>query len=276
MLSERLLFPIAWTIFMWLTGGLGYYLTFKYYDKLNKKLFNIVFFFSAVTTLLWLGYNFGICEMFSITWTVKIRAIRGIELTTFFIGILSAIIQILANKRKPPKDKFSKHNGIVLMMLMILPIYIQPILFPYNDKDFEENWNTEVCQQSNDYSCGPSATATLLQHYGIHKTEKETASNIYLSKKGTELWHIARYLRKNGLKVSIHKVSHTPSNIPTPCVACVGLGGKDGITHVIVIFKETKDTFIIADPLSATRFEWDKEKTYANYYFIGTVIQAVK
>jgi hypothetical protein len=132
--------------------------------------------------------------------------------------------------------------------------------------------------QSEGYTCGPAAAATLLRECGIETSEQEASRGMDLSSRGSTPWMLMRHLRRNGLVPRLVWCAHQPVDPPVPSVAAVQLMDSErrpGIRHFIVLLGKTDKTFIIGDPLGG-RFEWDKQMTYDNYYFGGLLIHVKK
>ena len=207
-------------------------------------------------------------------WVIRILTHLRMEYTAFFVGIFSALIQLQTNKRKPARDAFSRHNGIVLTIFLLLPVYINPILFPIKTP-FANEWKDGICLQTTGESCGPACVATILRMHGIETAEEKVSREVFCSERGSEMWMLGRYLEKNGLNVELVHCSSKPFDPPVPSLAGVGLGGKDGISHAIIILDKTKDSFTIVDPQTG-RFVWSKDKTWENYYFFGFLMHITK
>jgi len=262
--------PLSHTIALIILGLSGYFVIFKYKSRVSRKFKIFLWILSSVVTCFWILYHFVVFHVIGIVWVIRVLTYFHIELTSVFVGIFAALVQDYTNKIKPSKDFFSRHNGAVLTILLILPVHICPILFPIKTV-FADQWKDDVCIQTTGETCGPACVATLLEMRGIHKTEKQVSREVFCSARGSEMWQLGRCLQKNGLCVHVVPTSHKPLDLPVPCLASVGLGGKEGISHAIIILDKTRDSFTIIDPLTG-RFEWTKEKTWHNYYFHGYLL----
>lgn len=265
-----MIYTILWLVGLSVLAVIAYALTFHYSPLLKKPLPIAAWLVSSLSMFLWLFFDLSFFNIINETWLIRIRALWGIEFSVIFLGIFCALLQQRTIKRKLPRDPFSRHNGLVLALLLIVPSYIQPIILPY-EHNFVDQWKGGVCMQSNGYTCGPATVATMLKHYGIDTTEEEVSKHVFLSQNGSVAWFLARHLRRHGLKVKIVPTASRPVDPPVPCIACARLEDKKGINHVIVLFDKTDTTFVIGDPLGG-RFEWTKEKTYDNYYFTGSLL----
>lgn len=262
------------TIVLIILGIIGYAIIYRYYDDLPSIPKFLLFLVSFFITVLWLFYNFTIFHFFEMLKLIRILSYGKVEYTSFFVGVFSAMVQCWINQRYKIKGIFSRHNGIVFMIILMLPLYLYPIIYPV-ETEFLDRWKDGVCLQSAPESCGPACVATMLRYYNIIKTEAEIAPRVYLSKMGTDIWHLARYLRKYGLKVNVLPVSDYPEDVPVPSLAMVSQENSLGFNHCIVIFNKTKNTFTIADPQYGL-FTWPKSRVFQQYQFLGYIIHVTR
>ena len=212
-------------VFLILVAGVGYVLVTRYHRRLSRKQYLAVFVFLFMIAFLWILDHFGLLAKIGNPYYLRVKSVAWVDYTAVFVGMFGAFIQLETNRRKKPEDFASRHNGLFLSALIVLPLYIHPIILPPN-VEYVNEWKGDVCIQSTGYSCGPAAMATYLNHYGIRKTEEQLAEELYLSRQGTSGWIMARYLKDRGFRVSIHKTSEKPETLPVPCIAFVGLGGR--------------------------------------------------
>jgi hypothetical protein len=267
---------ILWTIINIFWGAIGYIFTYRYYHRMPRGLKLGLWVSTTIVTLFWLLYHYVVFDLISLTWMIRLLTHVRMEFSSILLGVFGALIQILTNKRRKPKDFVSRHNGLLLAIFLILPVYINAIAFPIKKDKFGDNWKDGVCRQTTGKSCSPACAATLIYHYlGVKEKEADVAQKVFCSNRGTFMWDVGRYLKKRGLKVRVLSTSPTPEDPPIPSIAGVGLGGKDGISHSIIIMAKTRDTFTIIDPLYG-RIELTKEKTYQDYYFRGDLLHITK
>jgi hypothetical protein len=267
---------ILWTIIYILWGVIGYILTYKYYNRMQRGMKLALWVAATIVTLFWLLYHYVIFDLVGLTWMIRTLTHTRMEFSSVLLGAFGALIQIATNKKRKPKDFVSRHNGLVLAIFLILPVYVNAIVFPIPQNKMGDKWKDGVCLQTTGKSCSPACAATLIYHYlGVKEKEADVAREVFCSNRGTFMWDVGRYLKKRGLKVRVLSTGPTPKDPPVPSIAGVGLGGKDGISHSIIIMAKTRDTFIIIDPLQG-RLELTKERTYQNYYFRGDLLHVTK
>jgi hypothetical protein len=262
------------TILLIVIGIIGYAFAYRYYDDFPRIPKMLLFLVSFFVTVFWLFYNLTIFHFMDMLKLIQILSNGKVEYTSFFVGTFSAMVQCWINNRYKLKGQFSRHNGLVFLILLMIPLYIYPIIYPV-ETEFLDRWKDGVCLQSAPESCGPACVATMLRYYNIIMTEEEIAPRVYLSKMGTDVWHLARYLRKYGLKVEVLPVSESPEDVPVPCLAMVSQENSLGFNHCIVIFSKTKNTYTIGDPQYGL-FTWSKSRVFKQYQFLGYVIHVKK
>ncbi|MBN1902380.1 hypothetical protein JW926_13730 [Candidatus Sumerlaeota bacterium] len=266
--------PIFKTILLIIIGVIGYAFAYKYYDDFPRIPKLLLFLVSFFVTVMWLFYNLTIFHYLDMLKLIRILSYGMVEYTSFFVGIFSAMAQRWINNRYKIRGEFSRHNGLVFLIILMLPLYLYPIIYPVETR-FLDRWKDGVCLQSSPESCGPACVATMLRYYDIIKTEAEIAPRAYLSKMGTDIWHLARYLRRNDLKVTILPIDEYPEDLPVPCLAMVAQENAQGFNHCIVIFNKTKDAYTIGDPQYGL-FTWQKSRVFKQYFFLGYIIHVTK
>lgn len=262
------------TIVLIVLGIIGYAITYRYYNELPSIPKLLLFLVSFFIMVLWLFYNFMIFHVFDMFKLIQILSWGKVEYSSFFVGVFSAMVQCWINNRYKIKGLFSRHNGLVFLIILIIPFYIYAIIYPV-ETGFLDRWKDGVCLQSAPESCGPACVATMLRYYNIIKTESEVASGVYLSKMGTDIWHLARYLHKYGLKVDVLPVSDYPEDVPVPCLVIVSQENSLGFNHCIVIFNKTINSYTIGDPQYGF-FTWPKNRVFKQYKFLGYIIHVTK
>jgi ABC-type bacteriocin/lantibiotic exporter with double-glycine peptidase domain len=115
--------------------------------------------------------------------------------------------------------------------------------------------STGICEQTTDYTCGASAAATLLHHYGIASTEAEMARLCWTnSLSGTDIFCTARGLRLklegSGRGVQFHSGTWEQLKARTePAMATIKWGVL--VDHWVVVFEVREDDkVLLGDPLS--------------------------
>ena len=263
-------FAIFNTLFLILVGVTGYILGFLVYQRLPVWIRVGICLVSFLITVLWLFYNLSVFHLLKMQTLIRVLSLTRIEYTAFFVGVFSAVIQLWINRRYKLKGAFSRHNGVVFTVFLMIPVYIYPIIYPV-ETEYHDMWRNGVCIQSSEETCGPSCVATLLRQFDIRVTEKEVADRVFLSKMGTDIWHLARYFKRQGLEVEIVRISERPVDPPVPSIAMVHQEGMGLYNHCIVILDKTENTFVIGDP-GFGRVQWPKETVFRIYRFLGYVV----
>jgi len=263
-------YAIQSTIILMILGSIGYALAFRAYGRMHPFFKLALFLVSFGIMVMWLFYHFTVFHILDMEKLIRFLSVFKFEYTSFFVGIFSALSQQWINKRYKFKGIFTRHNGFVLTLFLMVPVYIYPIIYPV-DIQFLDRWENEVCLQSTPESCAPACIATMLNFYGIKKTEEEIASRVYLSKMGTDVWHISRYIKSHGLNAKIISIPEKPENPPVPCIATVSQDNEHGFYHCIVILAKTENGFTIADPQYGL-IRTSKKQVFQNYKFLGYLI----
>lgn len=147
--------------------------------------------------------------------------------------------------------------ALIPRMLLILPLFavlamsvvphIKPVLVPLTDDEFKDKWEGNACLQSTASTCGPASVATILRHFGINTTERETARAAFSYEGGTEAWYLARYVRSCGLSARfVFRATFSPE-AGQPALVGVRIGRAG---HFIAVLDVHDDLVTVADPLS--------------------------
>ncbi|MEN9362379.1 MAG: hypothetical protein RL095_3914 [Verrucomicrobiota bacterium] len=113
---------------------------------------------------------------------------------------------------------------------------------------FSSKWQQEVALQSTPSSCGPASCASLLRRHGRVDSEAHIARDAGTTLSGTEIWHLARVLRRRGMEVSFQRQYRLGD---APCLVGIRLGA--GVGHFNAILADDGMTLILAEPLSGER-----------------------
>lgn len=257
-------------IFVLVAAGLALYaLTYRYADRFSRPVLVLCWIVSSAAIGLWLLFDLYYLHLYdNWTWLYEVRSWTGIEWSGALIGVFCALLQRKINEKHKLTDLFSRHNGLVLLIILILPPFLKPILRPA-DPNFVNEWHQDVALQSEGYTCGPASTATMLRHFDIDRTEQQVAEAIHLNSHGSEAWYIARYLRGQGLEVRFVSTPANPPELPVPSIAGVRLGGPRGVGHFITVLEsDGNGRYTIGDP-NGGRFLMDEDGLRASYHFVG-------
>ncbi|OGV37019.1 MAG: hypothetical protein A2X48_04185 [Lentisphaerae bacterium GWF2_49_21] len=197
-------------------------------------------------------------------WFYEFRSWTGSELTAAGVGLLGGTLAFLSTKTR--RLKIISTSGLLLIMTLgvFLP-YSKPLIAGAEFDKFHDRWDGQCSMQSTGYSCGAASCATILKYYGLHASEIEIAKDCYTYNGGTEVWYLARYVRKNGLKAQFLSLKIPSADIPVPCIAGVKVGG---VGHFIAILEKSDKGYLVADPLVGPRFK-DIEKPSPDLMFTG-------
>jgi hypothetical protein len=174
----------------------------------------------------------------------------GAAFAAAFLGLPAWIAHLLA---------------LALVILVPLAVYAKLLWQPLDPATLENHWQDGLCLQSNTSTCGPSATATLMHHYGIQITEKAIATASHTNFRGTWNWYLARMLRRHGLRPRFLRPA-TLAEVPLPSI--IGVRSASSRGHFLVLFTNG-DLLNIGDPnlgwLELTPAEFEEQFTFANF-----------
>lgn len=153
----------------------------------------------------------------------------------------------------------------VLFAVLFVP-YAKPLLSPVDLTKLSAEKTGEACLQSTPSTCGPASAASLLRTFGIQASERELAEEAMTSRSGTEVWHLARALRRRG----IASTAITDGAIHAPAIAGVLLRGNSG--HFIAVMSVNSETVTIMDPMhgvsTLTHAELTKRYRFTGFFLV--------
>jgi hypothetical protein len=201
-------------------------------------------------------------------WFYELRALSGSELAAGPAGFVAGVLHGLVRRH----DRLRKAAGttmlpVCLLFLLAAP-YLKMIFRPMDPTTLRDRWANGVCLQSSSHTCMPASAATMLRRFGLTATERELAAEAFTSTSGTEVWYIARALRRRGLDARFVQVRSQPDSLPIPSLAGTRLKGPTGIGHAIAILDGLEDRYVVADPLVG-REVVALEALRNRYYFTG-------
>lgn len=202
-------------------------------------------------------------------WFYTFRAWRFTDWTAGGLGFGAG----LAARWRPARysgEAASLAAGGAVFVAVMIP-HLKPLLAPVRLADFASELKGGVCLQSTEYSCGPAAAVTVMKLFGIAASEREVVRFAFTSRRGTEVWYLARLMRFRGLK---SRFIIDPSRIgdpPMPSIAGVRMGELGDF--VAVLAKTRSGDFVIGDPLAGRRVV-AAEALRREYTFTGFYLQA--
>jgi len=195
-------------------------------------------------------------------WFYSFRTLPYTELVVAGSGLLAGVLtswfgpETLGERAAVPAG---------LVVVLMIP-FVKPLLDPIDLKRLKETCEGEVCIQSTHSTCGPSSSATILKLLGQTASEKGLARECFTSRGGTEIWYIARAIKRRGLEASVQIQSPDHLSPPSPAIAGVVLPGGAG--HFIAIMNVTADQITIGDPMKG-KLVVKKDDLRSAYHFTG-------
>ena len=177
------------------------------------------------------------------TWFYSLRAVPYTEVLACGLGLAAGVVQSWWE----PENLGEKMVAPVVLFVLTLVPFVKPLLDPLDMSKLKDRCDGEVCLQSTFSTCGPASAATLLRSFGKIASEKELAHDSFTSRGGTEIWYLARAMRKRGVRTRVVIRPGADTAIPSPAIAGVVLPGNAG--HFIAILNTEEQRVTIADPL---------------------------
>lgn len=212
----------------------------------------------AVPGILFVIYYFHWFD--NAVWFYQFRSLDYSELAAGGTGFLAGIVSAAA----PRRLRLSTPFLLILLMLGIFIPHSKSVIFPVDYAALENECTNGYCLQTSNATCGPASAVTLLSHLGIEATERELARECYSYIGGTEVWYIARALRKRDLNCEFVIYENKPFELPYPAIAGVTVGAG----HFITIIGEEGDGYIVGEPL-AGRIKINKGEIFDRMKFTG-------
>jgi len=172
-----------------------------------------------------------------LVWYYQFRCVPLIEYCLILIAPLPALI---AARFKTIRILFL--FGFIL--LATLP-YFKHLGSPLDTSKLKNQVVSGITIQTSSGTCGPSAVAALLRRRGIEMSERELAELCHTTQSGTEVWHIKRYLKTQGIDSEL--VIDRDILPPYPAIAGINVVGQFG--HFISILGYENGKYIIGDSM---------------------------
>lgn len=176
------------------------------------------------------------------TWFYEFRSLPFTELTAAGAGLFAGALAELVVGPKLVSRLFL----VVVLCLGIIAPYMKPVLAPVATRRFSDRWQDGVCMQSTPSSCGAASAATVFRALGMNLRELDIARECFTYLGGTENWYISRAFRRRGCMVKYRIEEGFPSDLRTPAIGGVRIGG---VGHFIAIVDNANGVYVTGDPL---------------------------
>jgi hypothetical protein len=201
----------------------------------------------------------------SSAWFYEFRTAPYSEISIAGLGFLAGYLYSLIG----PEGKGEKAIWPIALFVLVSIPFIKPILDPINVDALRTTCPDNVCLQTTYSTCGPSCAASILLSLGRNASEQSLAREALTSKGGTELWYLARAVRRQGFGTEYAVNSSAPDKFPAPAVAGVVLSGGTG--HFIALVSRSGDQITVVDPLKG-RFTVSDVELKQKYHFSGVFL----
>ncbi|HKT87565.1 MAG TPA: cysteine peptidase family C39 domain-containing protein [Candidatus Sulfotelmatobacter sp.] len=195
-------------------------------------------------------------------WFYGLRTVRYTELLACGVGMIFGMFYAWLE----PETFGEKVVSPAILFVIVLIPFVKPLLDPLDLNQLKDRFRGQVCLQSTFSTCGPASAVTLLRAFGYSATERELARESLTSRGGTEIWYLARALRRRGIGTQVVIRPRIDHYMPSPAIAGVVLPGNAG--HFIAIIESHGDRVRIADPLSG-EFVGSLQDLTTRYKFTG-------
>lgn len=198
----------------------------------------------------------------SALWFYNFRTAPWTEVASSGLGLLPGVLYAWWE----PETRLEKAVLPVGLFVFVFLPFCKPILDPIELSHLHDNCGGEVCMQSTYSTCGPASAATLMKRFGRAGSERSFAEAAYTSRGGTEIWYLARELRREGVETSFVMQAPDSPRLPSPSIAGVILAGGAG--HFIAVLDDSPWQTTIADPLKG-KLIVRKSELRNVYHFTG-------
>ena len=248
-------FLLAFALF-----GVGFYSTSRVQRGTSRSWLTAAAVLLAVPGCLFVLYYTHLFD--NAVWFYRFRAAPGTELAAAGLGFGAGVLHCLLR----PQTYGEKLIAPLLLVILLTVPFIKSIFDPVDYGHLRRKCTEEVCRQSTPSTCGPTSAATLLRLFGQDASEEELARECFTYRGGTEIWYVARALRRRGLNVDFVIQPRDQISPPAPAIAGVVLPGGAG--HFIAILSENADQIIVGDPLKGKRII-PRTELDQSYHFTG-------
>lgn len=247
-------------------------LLFWFFAWLSKRLVSrtaragllVVAIVTAIPGLLYVLYYAHLFD--NAVWFYRFRALPHSEFAASGLGAMAGFVQTILRPQTPGEKLVSP---LALGVLLFVP-FMKSALDPVDYNQLQQKCEGEVCLQSTPSTCGPSSAATLLKQFGQNVSEEELARESFTYRGGTEIWYLARALRRRGFDADFVVQQRDLISPPIPSIAGVVLPGGAG--HFIAIMSQEGGEITIGDPLKGKQIV-SRRDLMSLYRFTGFFLQ---
>jgi hypothetical protein len=195
-------------------------------------------------------------------WFYELRSATGSELAVAGLGVLAGLIHAWS---APERIGEKAAAPLILAVLALIP-FVKPLLEPLDLAALQDRCDGEVCLQSSPSTCGPASAAVLLRTMGQNASERQLAAEAFSYRGGTEVWYLARALRRRGVPARFIMQNPQSDSLPAPAIAGVKLPGGAG--HFVAILENRSQQIVLMDPLKG-KLVIDPAELHRRYHFTG-------
>ena len=244
------------TIFFWV----GVRLERKAQSKAMRYCLLVCGVLLAVPGLLFVLYYLHVLD--DAAWFYNLRTLGCTELLASGLGFLAGIV----HGWWQPESIGEKAAAPCALFILVLIPFVKPLLDPLDLSRLKDRCEGDVCMQSTFSTCGPASAATLLKRFGDDASEKELARESFTSRGGTEIWYLARALRRRGMGTRVVIESPENATLPSPAIAGVLLPGHAG--HFIALVANDGGQIAFVDPMKG-KATLSVDELKRQYHFTG-------
>jgi len=232
----------------------------KIQDKIGRASLWIGAVIVSLPAILFVVYYAHVLD--NVEWLYNLRTVPYIELTACGLGFIAGMV----HGWWQPEGLTEKSVVPTALLVLIAIPFMKPLLDPLDETQLKERYDGDVCLQSTFSTCGPASAVTLLRSLGENATEKQFVRECFTSRGGTEVWYIARALRRRGFQTKV--VIQTPGTAEFPSPAIAGVVLRGGAGHFIALLGSDNDSVTLADPLKG-KFVLSRSEVQQRYHFTG-------